>query len=100
MRISILEADTPLTATQIKYGSYGGVFTSLLHQAADASNLPRDQLEITGWDVVNIGDETEGTDDDMGGIYGWTRRRGYPKMEDVDAVLITGSSMWVSCSIA
>lgn len=95
IRLAILEADIPIGATRTKYGSYGGVFTSLLHKAADASSIPRERLEITGWDVVNPDREAEGKEEDMGGEWNWKRRKGYPKLEEVDAVLITGSRMWV-----
>ena len=88
IRIAILEADTPLANTCRKYGSYGGVFTSLLHKAANASKIPLDKFEITGWDVVN---EQDGGVEEMGGLFDWKRTRGYPPMEDIDAVLITGS---------
>ena len=37
------------------------------------------------------GDDRE---EDMGGEWGWKRRQGYPRMRDVDAVLITGSRMF------
>lgn len=74
IRIAILECDTPLAQTKTKYGGYGGVFTALLHSAADALHLPRDNLNITKWDVVNgVGE--------------------YPELDDIDAILITGSSM-------
>lgn len=92
IRIAILEADTPLEQTRREYGSYGGVFTSLLHKAADALRIPRERLQLTGWDVVN---EPHGGIEDMGGLYDWKRTRGYPRMEDIDAILITGSSMLV-----
>ena len=95
LRIAILEADLPIGNTRDKYGCYGGVFTSLFHKAADASHFPRENLGITGWDVVNSTGEKEGTEEDMGGEWNWKRRKGYPKMEDIDAVLITGSRMWV-----
>ena len=77
LRIAILECDTPLTNTNARYHGYGGVFTSLLKASAKALNQPdrldpEAGLEITKWDVVN-GDK-------------------YPKLEDVDAVLLTGSS--------
>ncbi|CAD6567474.1 MAG: hypothetical protein ASARMPRED_000858 [Alectoria sarmentosa] len=91
IRIAILEADVPIGQTRARYGSYGGVFTSLLHKAADASNLPRERLEISGWDVVNSEGATEGEEEEMGGEWRWRRKKGYPRMEDVDAVLITGS---------
>ncbi|KAL9098185.1 MAG: hypothetical protein Q9163_006108, partial [Psora crenata] len=99
LRLAILEADIPLASTRAKYGSYGGVFTSLLHKGADAIRLPRDRLELTGWDVVNdVGpedhhhqEEKEEEEECCGGMYNWRRRRGYPALADVDAVLITGS---------
>ena len=92
-RIAVLEADTPLEQTRRKLGSYGGVFTSLLYKAADASKIPRERLQITGWDVIN---ERDGRVEDMGGQFDWKRTRGYPKLEDIDAILITGSRTWVS----
>ena len=73
IRIAILECDTPLQSTREKYGGYGGVFTALLHSAADAKHMDRENLDITSWDVVN------GEGD-------------YPVLEDIDAILITGSS--------
>lgn len=96
IRLAILEADVPIGSTRAKYGSYGGVFTSLLQKALDASNLPRGTLEISGWDVVNPDNAPDAQEEDMGGDWNWKRRKGYPKMEEVDAVLITGSRMWVS----
>ena len=94
IRIAILEADIPIGTTRAKYGSYGGVFTSLLHKAADGSHIPRDRLDITAWDVINSEGAKEGELEDMGGELNMQRRKGYPKLEDVDAVLITGSRMW------
>lgn len=91
IRIAILEADTPIGKARAKYGSYGGVFTLLLYRAADASDIPRERLEITGWDVVGVEGEQEGEEEVMGGEWNMRRRKGYPKMEDIDAILITGS---------
>ena len=73
IRIAILECDTPLERTRSKYGGYGGVFTSLLHAGADALGLSRARLDITSWDVVN--------------------KPTYPQLDEVDAVLLTGSRM-------
>ena len=92
IRIALIEADTPITPIRAKYGSYGGVFTSLLDKATDASGLPRDTYELTGWDVVNI--EREGEEEECGGIYSWKRKIGYPALDSIDAILLTGSSMW------
>ena len=91
IRIAILEADTPIGQTLVKYGSYGGVFTSLLHKAADASNIPRERLKLTGWDVVNMEQAQEKEDDNISRVWNIERRKGYPKLEDIDAILITGS---------
>ena len=71
LRLAILECDTPLDGTRAKYGSYGGVFTSLLHAGAETLGIPGDDLRITRWDVVEKGE--------------------YPDLQDIDAVLITGS---------
>lgn len=77
LRIAVLECDTPANNTNTKYGGYRGVFESLLKASARALGQPErlnpdTDLEISGWDVVN-GDE-------------------YPKLEDINAVLLTGSS--------
>ena len=94
IRIAILEADVPIGTTRAKYGSYGGVFLSLLHKAADASQIPHERLDITAWDVINSEGAKEGESEYMGGEFNMQRRKGYPSLEDVDAVLITGSRMW------
>jgi hypothetical protein len=77
LRIAVLEADTPIPPVDDRYGGYGGVFTSLLKSSAKALNKPEqldpeNGLVISKWDVVS------GTQ--------------YPKLEDIDAVLISGSS--------
>ncbi|OCK78856.1 GMP synthase [Lepidopterella palustris CBS 459.81] len=76
LRIAILECDTPLDQTRAKYGGYGGVFEALLGAGADALGQPdlvssKKGLEITKWDVVN--------------------KQKYPSLDQIDAVLITGS---------
>jgi hypothetical protein len=83
LRIAVLECDTPPDATNTRYGGYRGVFTSLLKESARALDQPtrldpETDLEITGWDIVN-GEE-------------------YPRLEDVDAILMTGSSACSSAS--
>ncbi|MCJ1229540.1 hypothetical protein MMC12_006207 [Toensbergia leucococca] len=70
-RIAVLECDTPLAHTRAKYGSYGGVFISLLQAGAEASKIPSQDLKISTWDVVN--------------------EEKYPELENIDAILITGS---------
>ena len=98
LRIAILEADTPIGTTRAKYGSYGAVFTSLLYKAAAASHVPTDRLEITAWDVINSEGLKEGELEDMGGEMKTQRRKGYPRLDDIDAILITGSRMWAPSS--
>ena len=83
LRIDVLECDTPTPNTNAKYGGYRGVFESLLKSSARALEQPErlnpdTDLEITGWDIVN-GEE-------------------YPKLEEIDAVLLTGSSAFLPYS--
>jgi hypothetical protein len=76
LRIAILECDTPLEGTRTKYGGYGGVFTALLHSAADGLGRPDVSstrgLELSIFDVVG--------------------KQEYPDLDNIDAVLMTGSS--------
>jgi hypothetical protein len=77
LRIAILECDTPLPGTQAKFGSYGGVFRHLLERAADAlgqSGLSAAQgLQLSSFHVQS--------------------QAGFPNLDDVDAILLTGSSI-------
>lgn len=83
LRIGVLECDTPLAQTREKYGGYGGVFTALLKAGADALRSKglssKEGLDITCWDVVN--------------------EKRYPALEDLDAILISGSreSIFLFC---
>lgn len=76
LRIAVLECDTPLDRTKAKYTGYGGVFKQMLERGADELKYPglssTEGLELQMYDVV------QGTL--------------YPKLEDIDAILITGSS--------
>lgn len=81
LRIAVLECDTPLPDTDSRYNGLGGVFTALLKSSAKSLNHPdrldpETDLEISRWDI-------------MSGIE-------YPKLEDVDAVLLSGSSTYFS----
>lgn len=73
-RIAILEADYPQPCTTARYGSYGGVFKSILTAGVKTLRLPAEEgLTITTWDI---------------------QQEVYPSLEDIDAILITGSRMW------
>ncbi|TGZ82353.1 glutamine amidotransferas-like protein class-I [Ascodesmis nigricans] len=73
LRIAVLEADFPLDGTAAKYGSYGGVFGSLLTKAASALGWDASQhLQVSHYDV--------------------SRNQLFPQsLDDLDAILITGS---------
>lgn len=76
LRIAILECDTAPAQAHKKYGGYGGLFTILLRAGADALASERHdkavELAISKYDVEN--------------------QEIYPSLNDVDAVLLTGSS--------
>ena len=70
-----MEADTPPDDIVVRFGRYGKVFRTLLENAADNLGKPgfsKDDLELSAYDVVS--------------------EQKYPELDDVDAVLITGSS--------
>jgi hypothetical protein len=77
LRIAILECDEPVGKTKEKYGTYGGLFTELLQNGAvklaNEDHGRRPELEISSFDIVN--------------------KNVYPELDDIDAVLLTGSSM-------
>lgn len=78
LRIAILETDTPVPKIDAKYHGYAGVFNALLRKCATTLNEPDKLnpdtgLETSSFDVVN--------------------KQEYPKLDDVDAILMTGSSM-------
>jgi hypothetical protein len=76
LRIAILECDTPLEKTKAKYGGYGGVFKQLLERGADRLGHPglssKEGMQMKMFNVEN--------DPEL-----------YPKIEDIDAIVITGS---------
>lgn len=76
-RLAILECDTPLPGTKERYGGYGGVFKNLLNSGA--------KLEGFGdvAEVLDISTHQIELDPDI-----------YPDMNSVDALLITGSSLY------
>jgi hypothetical protein len=75
LRIAVLECDTPIGATKEKYGGYGNLFKELLNngvkEVREKDNVEVPELDVRKYDVVN--QET------------------YPNIEDVDAVLLSGS---------
>jgi hypothetical protein len=78
IRLAILECDTPLPETKEKYGGYGGVFKALLRAGAEDMGDPsiidsQSGLDISMWNVENEPSK-------------------YPIIEEIDAILITGSS--------
>jgi len=74
----VLETDTPLPSVNARYKDEGyyGMFSGFLKSSAKALGQegldPETGLQITKWDVVDAQE--------------------YPKLEDIDAVLLTGSS--------
>jgi hypothetical protein len=83
LRVAILECDEPVGETKKKYGSFGNLFKELLVAGAlsvgERGFHERPELIFSRYNVLN----------DMA----------YPKLESVDAVLLSGSSKWV-CSIS
>lgn len=75
LRLAILECDAPQPQTRAKFGGYTGVFTDLLANAARTLDPPQDLsklVTISAHDIVHD-------------LYS------YPALEDVDALLLTGS---------
>ena len=75
LRIAILECDTPLPKILGTYGRYGNVFEALLRAGARASRItdPDAGLEISFYQIQETPEV-------------------YPDLNDIDAILITGSS--------
>ena len=74
LNIAVLECDTPIPAVQERYGSYGDIFERFLRRSLSlCETVPDDvDLVVSKWPVV-------------------VNQR-YPCLEDVDAILLTGSS--------
>ena len=72
LRIAVLKADVPMPAVVEKFGDYGPIFRRVLQAGARHIGFPERDLNITDFDVVE--------------------NPKYPKLEDVDAILISGSS--------
>ena len=78
IRVAVLECDSLISWISTKYGGYCGLYTKLLEAGAKDLKLPKDELEFTRWNVL---DKSE-----------------YPDLKDVDAILVSGSSMCTCCS--
>lgn len=85
IRIAVLEADYVLPQTRANYGGYTGLYTLLLHAGADLLGLPRDKLQLSKWDIVQRGPELSEQE---------VEKIEYPQLDDIDAILISGSSEW------
>ncbi|KAL8996850.1 MAG: hypothetical protein Q9169_003752 [Polycauliona sp. 2 TL-2023] len=72
LRIAILECNDGIPPTLEKYKSYGAMSATLLQAGAEAAGLTKQHLETSLWDVIN-------------------RVGNFPKLENVDAVFLTGS---------
>lgn len=83
IRIAVLEADKVLPQTRAIYGGYTGLYTLLLHAGADSFDWPREKLQITKWDIIQRGVELSEQE---------VEKIEYPQLEDIDAIMISGSS--------
>ncbi|KAL2140175.1 hypothetical protein VTI28DRAFT_4191 [Corynascus sepedonium] len=72
LRLAILEADTPVPAANERYKGYFGVFRHLFARAVAPASLDS-VLTLSGHDVVHKPDSA------------------YPDLDDIDAILVTGS---------
>ncbi|KAB8260329.1 Aldehyde/histidinol dehydrogenase [Aspergillus pseudonomiae] len=71
IRVAILETDTPIDPVLDRYGTYGAIFNRWLNKGLQGLGVTDTEIQTTNWDVVN--------------------QSVYPKLEDFDALLMTGS---------
>ena len=76
IRIAIVECDNPGFVSINKRGNYGGIFSTLLKAAAPGAGLAQEDLVFSVFNVVE-------------------NTTNYPRLEDIDGVLFTGSSMFM-----
>lgn len=82
LRVAVLECDEPPGQARVKYGGYGNMFKELLESGAETyaieSGYPNEEpeIDVSSFDVVN--------------------HEHYPNLDNIDAILLTGSSMLVS----
>ncbi|KAK6536041.1 hypothetical protein TWF281_000287 [Arthrobotrys megalospora] len=67
--LAVLECDQPLDAARIERGGHTGVWTALFADAADARGIPRERIEVIGYNA----------------------EEGLPSINDIDGILISGS---------
>lgn len=86
-RIAVLECDTPLPDVVNEFGTYGPIFERLLKAGADGLGQPdvitSKDLQVSFYHVVD-------------------NEEAYPSLDDVDAVLLTGSSeffQWLGVAV-
>ncbi|KAI9865277.1 MAG: hypothetical protein M1824_003430 [Vezdaea acicularis] len=102
LHIAILECDTPLPQTAAKYGGYGGVFISLLRKSVDYLNAEHDGVNSGAKEGETVAEKDGAKEGKKVGFLDkdkdldfttWDveHLEQYPKLEDVDAILLTGS---------
>jgi len=113
--LAILECDSPLYRTHAKYGGYCDVFTALLRSGAEALGDPDLVLSSSESNPnSNSNGISNSTADpkaeERNGVDGKGHRRRlritkwhiekdmqrYPALDDIDGILVTGSSKWPS----
>jgi len=86
LRVAVLECDEPPLAAREKYGRYGTMFQELLQTGVDTLAVDKGftneqiELDVSSFDVVNS--------------------EHYPQLDSIDAVLLTGSSMYAPSTYA
>lgn len=99
-RLAILECDVPLPNTNAQYLGYGGVFKALLNAGAESICYQSEREAVRKADE-RVGcantdgdeDETERKEPIEYSVYNvFTHEEVYPDLEEIDAILITGSS--------
>lgn len=76
LRVAILECDEPIGEAKRKYGSFGNLFHLLF--AAGVSRLQKDSYK-EGLEIIQSS-------------YDVRLARSYPPLDEIDAVVLTGSS--------
>ncbi|KAE8377367.1 Aldehyde/histidinol dehydrogenase [Aspergillus bertholletiae] len=71
IRVAILETDTPIDPVLNRYGTYGAIFNRWLNNGLQGLGVTDTEIQTTNWDVV--------------------KESVFPKPEDFDALLLTGS---------